>query len=414
MDNLHRRASEALTAARRRQIEVAMKNHPNVVDALWSKMQSLGMSAEELRKLAATALSAQAQAVKDRNAKASTDEQVKLEKLKDEVPAASATGVVDVVDPLADRVKLVGNLGVAALRDKLLPSINPAIMSSANIRAMRDPQQLSQTSLLRYLEFATGWPMDMELTGTLRCMNAISSVAIERAAGRGHRESSLTLPAEWDTDGIYNVEALDKLVEGAAGLYQAVIVRHRFTGAEVAIDMPVQIADMSMVAISYNWSETRAAITFTTEKLARDIILMSFFPQQCMDGDVALSLAMRTPKKQRQDSRQWKRSASSPAPSSACGSDMKRGRCAPSANAMGDAASRASSPSAAASAAPAVADMKVEQDLSGVKAEAASAFAGEPLARASTAHAAAIDESAIVPPPPPPPSEVGSKEELDH
>lgn len=151
VDNLHRRALEALKVSRR-----LHENHPSVVDALWSKMQPLGMTAEKFRKLVATALSAQAQAVKDRKANASTDEMVKVENLKDEVSAAPSTGVVDVVAPLADRVKLIGNLGVAALRDKWPPSISPAIMSSANIRAMRDPQQLSQTSLLRYLEFATG------------------------------------------------------------------------------------------------------------------------------------------------------------------------------------------------------------------------------------------------------------------
>lgn len=104
----------------------------------------------------------------------------------------------------------------------------------------------------------------MELSGTMRCLNVISAVAIERASGR---------------DGIYSAEDLDKLVEGAAGLYQAVIVRHRFAGAEVTVDMPVRISDISMVAISYNWSETRAAITLTTGKLARDILLMPFSPQ---------------------------------------------------------------------------------------------------------------------------------------
>ena len=206
VENLHRRASEALTVARKRQLEIAMRNHPFIVEQLYIKLQSLGMSAEELNKPSAQAkasMSVQAKACAERKVNAKREGRAKRESVVQHVMEAGSTGLAELVDPIPDKVRSFGGLGVMVLRDKFLPGLSDTVLSSPNIRAMKSSDHTSQAGLLRYAEFATGFPLDMELQGKLRCMNQLIALGVERMMERGNRIAALRLPASWPDDGLY-------------------------------------------------------------------------------------------------------------------------------------------------------------------------------------------------------------------
>lgn len=282
VDNLHRRASEALNTARRRQIEVCMRNQSFVIEHLWSKLQSLGLSSEEMAKPSARALSAQAAAVQQRKASTSAEKLAKVEKFQQEHEGDEehTPGVAEIVDLLPDKMANIGDLGIAVLRDKVLPFIEPTVLSSANIRSLKDGVHSSKPGLLKYLEFATGWRLDMAIVGKIRCVNQLKAAAKEQAVRRGRRCVSLRLPASWLEDGVYTISCYK---EGAEDGGAQVTIKHRFTLSEVKLggNIVPQHKCGDDLMVSNNWSETSAQLI--SKRGGGAVLLFPHFPDQTVE-----------------------------------------------------------------------------------------------------------------------------------
>lgn len=253
--NLNLRATEALHKARKSQIMLAMKNHPHlVIDPLYEKLQSLGLSAEQLKAPAESAKSLQALAIDSRKKARTDDANAKKQQLEEEI--TNAGGLADAIDPLPDKADTLDQLSLLTIRDKLLPALGESSLSAANLRSMKDRDHASKAGLLRYLEFATGLPPDFSLSGQLKCCIKLGKFCRAMATPRGRRALALTLPAEWGCDGVYEIMGDSFDSDGA------VHVRHRFTKEIMKVDkkdLP-ETPDFASLTIAYNWSETRAAL----------------------------------------------------------------------------------------------------------------------------------------------------------
>mmetsp|Transcript_163 Transcript_163/g.394 ORF Transcript_163/g.394 Transcript_163/m.394 type:complete len:126 (-) Transcript_163:235-612(-) len=88
-----------------------------VIDPLWEKLTSLGLSDETLSTPAAEcAQSKQKAAVAERKTKAEKDRTIKVEKLKSEIGIREQDGVVDLFEPISDKVETLEGLTVPQIR----------------------------------------------------------------------------------------------------------------------------------------------------------------------------------------------------------------------------------------------------------------------------------------------------------
>jgi len=119
--SLNRRASETLQNLRRRRLEICMRVRPSVIEHIWSKVLSMGLAEETMvvpESGVVKSLQAQANENKRRRAASGT---VLTQPLGDITREA---GIVDLVPPRAHTFE---ELPMVALRDKVLPGVDPMI-----------------------------------------------------------------------------------------------------------------------------------------------------------------------------------------------------------------------------------------------------------------------------------------------
>jgi len=135
-------------------------------------------------------------------------------------------------DPVPSKALLLGDLSAAMLRDKVLAQIEPRILSSANIRAMKAPADKNQAAMLKLVEFVVGHRGTFHLNGKYRCFNYMAMKFKVRAHRSGDRSYSLALPPQWPSDGIHEI---DSVTPGEGGDETEVEVSHRFSKDVVTI-----------------------------------------------------------------------------------------------------------------------------------------------------------------------------------
>lgn len=156
-------------------------------------------------------------------------------------------------DPIAQRITKIEDISVAALRDKVLPLVDATIFSSQNLKAMKLSGTHFKEILLEVWEFTTGVCRSRPLGSDMRCFNKLGVWGGERAAERGRRALALTLPPDFDVQGLAEI---GELLESGS-----LEVKHRFTGEVVHVaakDLP-PLQDGGHT----NFSETKFAVTST-------------------------------------------------------------------------------------------------------------------------------------------------------
>ena len=151
-----------------------------------------------------------------------------------------------------------------------LRAAEPVLCAPAALRAMipSGKRQFLKTDLLKFCEFVTGWNPDDELNEELDDVEEFDAQLNEDAARRGHRCQMMTLPPDYDRDGLYSFNAADKSL------------KHRFTNEEIELDDATlsTMRNPGKAVLYSNWSESQAVLKVpgTTFK----IILSTLFKTQ--------------------------------------------------------------------------------------------------------------------------------------
>ena len=254
VDNLYRRASEIKLTVVRKKAEMAMKNMPRCIEPLWEKLQSMGITEESIQQKESLVLSRQAEAVEERKKRKRQEKEEEESAAQNEVHGdGEAVGVMVPLDPIPLKIPQLSDLTVGILRETLLCKLG-AHFSVGNLRSLKGAEG-SKEGLMRILEFSTALPPDFALKGSLRCYNRLGSVIAERGSKLGRRSALLSLPPDWQEQGIVYIKGYGE----QAGSLQ---VRHRYTDESITVasqDVPdhKSLADLY---VQSGWSEQRVSI----------------------------------------------------------------------------------------------------------------------------------------------------------
>lgn len=247
--------------AARSRLTLCIRNCPSAIPHLIQCMESLGYTNERIAKPEDVKQSFQTMAVSERREKRKAESQL--------LPAKSED---DQADPVPTKYWKISNLSRNCLRDAVLYAIEPATLSAANLLATLDRLglQASRQEMLRLWCFATGLAEDMALTGNLRWFSEVRSLATERAATRGRRCLALTLPVDWEADGLVTIEGLDD------NNPEVMVFCHRFTHEKLRImrsSLPPHRTPEQLY-IASNWSEQRVAVATRLEGHPNSLYLL--------------------------------------------------------------------------------------------------------------------------------------------
>lgn len=235
-----------------------MRNQPRCIDALYEKLVSLGYSdaliqvkeEQMVKSLQAQALDAQ----KERRKTAMSASAVEPDDDDDQASEDSAPPEKDLTP---DKISVVADMTVNALRDKVLCVVELGHFSARNLRAMKETTGPQKQTLLKLYEFVTGeQPDTLQLRGRHRCYHKFGKFNKHRNESRGRRGISLTLPPNWPEDGTYQILGLSKDTPGT------LLVQHRFVQSIASISAKVlpAFADLEELMVDCNWSEKSACI----------------------------------------------------------------------------------------------------------------------------------------------------------
>eukprot|EP00971_Amphidinium_carterae_P350703 6491694-Amphidinium_carterae.2 len=261
VDMCNARATQAAEKAETKKVALCLRLFPGVSRPLWEKLQSLGYTDEKIKQTE----KAVAEAEKEARSKKS---------LKPEL----AEGISD---PIPERVLHLEEFDNRTLRDTLLPSIEPASLSGANLRAV-EKRAGGKSSLLKILTYLVGLDSDYRVCGHLRSWSALLAALKERSELRGRRGRELILPVDWVEQGLYGIED---------GCSEGVRILHRATQASRTIpweEVPT-CASVAELTIVQNWSESKAALSLkeaTQGGGIEQVLLAPYFPLQIVDMEL--------------------------------------------------------------------------------------------------------------------------------
>lgn len=143
IENLNRRATEAQQALRRAHIRTAMANRPSCIDPLYEKLMSLGYTPEKIQVKEEAPASFQKQAVLDRRASQQAPKDQETLKMELDGSVSDDEEFQDVpIEPLPAKVAVVSDFSGLQFRDRLLPAIERQAWSGANLRAIKDKENV--------------------------------------------------------------------------------------------------------------------------------------------------------------------------------------------------------------------------------------------------------------------------------
>ena len=158
----------------------------------------------------------------------------------------------------------------------VLPAIEPIACSGANLRGSvmgRGRSESAAQVMAEIFEMMTGRPRSDRLRGDLCRVSKFIEDAKKRNVERGRRVQMLTLPPNWNQDGLYELTVTGR----------EVAVKHRFTqkSAEVhgEIDMP-GFTNAGDLYVESNFSEIMATLRSRSDKQVSGILLARIFPAQ--------------------------------------------------------------------------------------------------------------------------------------
>eukprot|EP00971_Amphidinium_carterae_P339322 6477055-Amphidinium_carterae.2 len=258
IDICNTRATQAAEKAETKKVNLALRLFPGVSRPLWEKLQSLGYTDERIKQAEREA----AQADKEAKSKKS---------LKPEL-------AVGISDPIPERVLHLEEFDNRTLRDTILPHLEPASLSGANLRAV-EKKSGGKASLLKMLTFLVGLDPDYRVCGHLRSWQALLAALKERSEARGRRGREMVLPVDWNAQGLYGIEQ---------GCQEGVRIQHR--GTEVSRTIPWEevpaCGSYEELTIVQNWSESKAALArleFGQGDGIQQVLLAPYFPSQVID-----------------------------------------------------------------------------------------------------------------------------------
>lgn len=284
MANLQRRASELQRKICRGVIVEAMRVHPWTIGELMSKLESLSLITTDEK--GTNKLQNQdgsvAKLVAPKSFQAEASESKKNMKREPQAPFEDPdTPCLDDVpahDKIPSKYWTIDSLSLASCGQQILSVMEPAILSTANLRqiTVRGQSLWNQQQHTRILEFLTGLPPSFGLAGPYRQWTVLQNLCKDLNESRGRRGKDMVLPYDFEKSG----NGLYCIVRRSA---KEVTVEHNFLkrGASIKIcELPPHKAHSDLY-VSNNWSETRAAISSKThaDKTA-DFLLLPLFPQQ--------------------------------------------------------------------------------------------------------------------------------------
>lgn len=184
--NLNIRASENQLKIGRKKLALAVRNCPSCVPPLLEKLAALGYDDERISKTEDMAKSFQTQALEMRRHKPKDEREAKLE--EDTCTAGDGENI-------SSRYWKLDGMSRALLMTRIVPAIDPRILSAVNLKANLDKStDRAKEQLLLILEACTGLPGDMSLTGELRYWGTFLEMVSEQSRLRGRRSLSLVFP----------------------------------------------------------------------------------------------------------------------------------------------------------------------------------------------------------------------------
>eukprot|EP00971_Amphidinium_carterae_P296074 5880998-Amphidinium_carterae.4 len=265
----HQQAEEAAHKHKKKMVTMAVKHCPGCVAGVWQQLQSMGYHERYIMEEAEKG-DAVENATKKKDALVETE------------PPRDGTDFTP-VEPVKGKARYMRDLDVSIIRDRLLPHVEPAALSAANMRKAEKTYS-GKRGLLRILEYATGISEGLELVGRLRCLSQLTGFLVERSKLRGSRAARFQVGPDWQQQGLYRI--------GAAGADGLRIV-HTGTNQEVLISWSSVPAAPSLdqLAIQNNWSEGEACLTAPNTSESDILVLSTYFPVQTVDGEVLVTPA---------------------------------------------------------------------------------------------------------------------------
>jgi len=249
-----------------------MKHHVWVVSDLVSKLESLGVvttdpSGKNVMQsdgpVAHVPPSLQKAAVLKRQGASVTD-----------LSATSPSSFVDTSDTtIPTKYWSMESLSSTLLATRLLPSIDPEVLTPARLRYLHAPGLKvgeRHTQQLQLVGFLTGLSPEFPLTGKLRYWDSLIQLCQKHYTANGSRAKSLKLPIDFTSNGIFSLEP----VQGAD-----IVIKDDFTGETKMIkhtDLPPH-QEFGDLYVDLNWSFELAAIRFSQG--GSEIVCASVFNQ---------------------------------------------------------------------------------------------------------------------------------------
>lgn len=176
---------------------------------------------------------------------------------------------------------------VSFLMEHILEFCEPGTLSVPNLRRMltRGKAQANKEVMQKLVEMVTGMSPDTALSGKLADLQNFKAYCKSCHEARGRRGRDLTLPPNWQEDGIYSIAEVRS---------SGVVVHHKFTGAVamIELDKVPPFKCLQDLYINANWSETRATISSTRDEQGQSCVwLISFFGRQVLKNEPRHSTA---------------------------------------------------------------------------------------------------------------------------
>ena len=249
---LQLRADELERRVQKRDIVAAMANHPRVIGPLHSKLQSLEVAGGDFR-------TPDPNAVLSRQAKHNTrlGKSGSFSSSGGDGPTAAEGSSSSKEFPkqrslVPLRAKVLADLSMSILRDQILPTLQPTVLSSRNLKATSSNELSSAGGLLRVLEFLTGLvPSQFDL---VLSMPTIADVGQHLKQHMQHRLDrvlplSQSLELDWSTMGLLVITEQSST---------QVSLLHRYSGERHTVTLTAPIS--SPATVINNWFEKMVSL----------------------------------------------------------------------------------------------------------------------------------------------------------
>lgn len=254
---------------------------------------SLGLSDEQLGQKETSARSFQALAVEQKKLKRKRQDDEAKGEITSQLVLHDSSQLSLPVDPIPPRYTRIEELLATALRDKLLPMVDPVVLSSSNLRALKTNGSALKVTLLVIWAYTTGLQRSMALSGRNKCYNSLGGLGNQRALERGRRAMALALPPDFaGADGIAEVD-MKASKEGGP-----IVIRHRFTNELVRLpisDLP-PFQSLSDLTITANHSEAQLALTSKLGNSEKSYNSSNCFKTHSVAGNFAASAFLTPPR----------------------------------------------------------------------------------------------------------------------